>query len=92
MVIALVVATVPDVARVVRAARRSACRGQEFMEAGRAVRRGADRDTDLALPDAELHFDHLRVPDLALRPDHPDRLGARASSAWAPSRRRPSSA
>src|SRR6185503_2659983 len=41
-------------------------------------RRGrVGRRPDLAISDAELHFDHLRVPHPALRPDHPDRLGAR---------------
>ena len=75
VVIALVVATVPDVARVARGAAIGVM-GQEFMEAGRAV--GViGRRADLALPDAELHFDDLRVPHPALRPDHPDRLGAR---------------
>ena len=74
VVIALVVATVPDVARVARGAAVGVM-GQEFMEAGRAVGVSGPR-ADLALPDAELHLDHLRVPDPALRPDHPDRLGA----------------
>ena len=74
VIIAVVVATIPDVARVARGAAIGVM-GQEFMEAGRAVG-VSDYRADLALPDAELHLDHLRVPDAALRADHPDRLGA----------------
>ena len=54
--------------------------GQEFMEAGRAV--ASRPHADLALPDAQPHLDHLRVPDLALR--QIILVGsALASSAWA---------
>ena len=88
VVIALVVATVPDVARVARGAAVGVM-GQEFMEAGRAVGR-VGRRADLALPDAELHLDDLRVPDAALRPDHPDRLGARLPRHGRAAARRPS--
>ena len=75
VVIALVVATVPDVARVARGAAVGVM-GQEFMEAGRAV----------GVTDGALIWRYLTLNcistifvflTLALRPDHPDRLGAR---------------
>ncbi len=74
VVIALVVATVPDVARVARGAAVGVM-GQEFMEAGRAV----------GVSDRTLIWRYLTLNcistifvflTLALRPDHPDRLGA----------------
>ena len=73
VVIALVVSTVPDVARVARGAAVGVM-GQEFMEAGRAVR-GVQPHADLALPHAQLHLHHLGVHDAALWPGHPGGLG-----------------
>ena len=61
VVIALVVATVPDVARVARGAAVGVM-GQEFMEAGRAVG-VSDRTLIWRYLTLELHLDHLRVPD-----------------------------
>jgi hypothetical protein len=73
VIFALVVSTVPDVARVARGAAVGVM-GQEFMEAGRAVGL-SQRHADLALPHAELHLHHRGVPHAALRPGDPGRLG-----------------
>ena len=59
-----------------RGARRGDRRHEPGIHGGRPRRRRLRPHADLALPDPQLHLDHLRVPDAALRPDHPDRLGA----------------
>jgi glutathione transport system permease protein len=73
VVVSLAIATIPTVARVTRAS-ALVVMGQDFIEAGRAI--GLDDRTlltrYLALNCISLG---LRLPDAALRPGHPARLG-----------------